>query len=100
MFTYEKKKTFSLKYWYQKLPRPCQKFREKSQTIERVFWELKACFYDENYPTFQTGCPSEVDLGGHAHAFDKYLVQHPKAVCVELPWRNHVLYKPETLQSS
>ena len=36
---------------YQKLPRP-GKNREKSEATERVFLELKACFYDENYPKF------------------------------------------------
>ena len=43
---------------YQKLPR-----REKSEATERVFWELTACFYDENYPKFWMGSSSEVDLG-------------------------------------
>ena len=34
--------------------------------------------------------PSKVDPGSHAHAFEKYLAQHHKAVCVELPSRKHV----------
>ena len=43
------------------------------------------------------GSLSEVDLGGHAHAFDKYLAQRNTPVRVELPSRKHVMPKPEKL---
>ena len=42
---------------------------------------------------------SEVNLAGHAHAFEKYLEQHYEAVCAELPHRKLVFYKPENKHS-
>ena len=81
MCTYEKKQQFSPLYSYQKFPRSGQKIRERSQATQRVFWEI-------NYQKNWTGSLSEVDLGGHAHAFDKYLAQHIKTVRVKLPSRN------------
>ena len=41
------------------------------------------------------GSLSEENLGGHAHAFEKYLEQQYEAVCVEIPNRKLVLPKPE-----
>ena len=38
-------------------------------------------------------------MGGHAHAFDKYLAQCNKPVRVMLPSRKHVMPKPENSQS-
>ena len=38
------------------------------------------------------GSLSEVDLGGHAHAFDNYMTQCNKPVRVKLPSRKHVMY--------
>ena len=37
-------------------------------------------------------------MGGHAHAFDKYLAQCNKPVRVKLPSRKHVLQKPKNSQ--
>ena len=71
MCTYEKKQQFSPLYSYQKFPRSGQKIWERSQATERVFWEI-------NYPKIWTGSLSEVGLGGHAHAFDKYLAHAQK----------------------
>ena len=69
MFTYVKKQQFSPLYSYQKFLRSGQKNRERSQSTERVFWEI-------NYPKIWTGSLSEVALGGHAYAYDdKYLAQ-------------------------
>ena len=45
------------------------------------------------------GSLSKVDLGGHAHTFDKYLAHHYNPVRVKLPTRKHVLPKPENSQS-
>ena len=72
MFTYEKKKSSVL------IP------KKRSHAIWRVFYELKAWFYNKNIQKFRAGSPSEVDLGGYAHAFDKYLAQHHESVCGNL----------------
>ena len=74
MCPYEKKQQFSPLYSYQKFLRSGQKIRERSQATERVFREI-------NYPKIWTGRLSKVDLGGHAHAFGKYLVQRNKHTC-------------------
>ena len=41
------------------------------------------------------GSLNEVDMGGHAHAFEKYLAQCNKPVRLKLPSGKHVLLKPE-----
>ena len=45
------------------------------------------------------GSLSEVDMGGHAHAFDKHFAQCNKPVRVQLPSKKHVLPQPEKSQS-
>ena len=91
MCTYEKKQQFSPLYSYQKFPRSGQKIWEKSQATELVFWEI-------NYPKIWMGRLSEVDLGGHVHAFDKYLAQRNKPVRVKLPSRKHFCPSLKTLK--
>ena len=72
MLTYEKKQHFSPVYTYQKFPRPSQKFWERSQATEQVFWVLEA-------PKFWTGILSKVNLEGYEQdfcfmVFDRVLV--------------------------
>ena len=91
MCTYEKKQQFSPLYSYQKFRRAGQKIRERSQDTERVFWEI-------NYPKIWMGSLSEVDLGGYAHSFDKYLAKRNKPVRVKLPSRKHFVPSLKTLK--